>query len=86
MHDIILSETDTFDLLLILQGYAEAKSREMEQALKDKKAGKRTRLFDNYADFIAALEASKNHAKKLLQAIQQQTHTILINEQAIGRL
>jgi ABC-type Zn2+ transport system substrate-binding protein/surface adhesin len=86
MHDIILSETDTFDLLLILQGYAEAKSREIEQALKDEKAGKRTRLFDNYADFIAALEASQNHAKKLLKDIQQQTRTTLINEQAIDRL
>jgi hypothetical protein len=86
MHDIILSETDMLDLLLILQGYAEAKSREIEQALKDEKAGKRTRLFDNYADFIAALEASQNHAKKLLQDIQQQTRTTVLNEQAIAKL
>jgi hypothetical protein len=86
MHDIILSDTDTFNLLLILRGYAEAKSGEIEQALKDERAGKRTCLFDNYTDFIAALEASKNNTKKLLKDIQRQTRTTILNEQAIAKL
>jgi hypothetical protein len=84
MHDIILSDSDTFNLLLVLRGYAEAKSGEIEQALKDERAGKKTYLFDNYTDFIAALEASKNNAKKLLKDIQRQTRTTVINEQAIA--
>jgi hypothetical protein len=86
MHDIILSDTDTFDLLVLLQNHAGTKSDEIEQAVKDKRAGKKTVLFDNYVDFIAALEANKNNAKKFMKDIQKQTGVMVMNEQAIDRL
>ena len=86
MHNIILSDTDTFDLLVLLENHIAMKSGEIEQALKEARAGKKTLLFDNYMDFIAGLEASKNNAKKLLIAIQRQTRTTVLNEQAIAKL
>ena len=86
MKDIKLSDNDTFDLLLILRTYIERQAEEIEQAIKDEKSGKKTDLFDNYVYFVAALEAYKDKAKKLMKAIQQQTHTTVIHEQAIDTL
>jgi hypothetical protein len=86
MPNIVLSDTDTFDLLVVLENHIAMKSVEIDQALRDERAGKKTLLFDNYTDFIAALEASKNNAKRLLKDIQRQTHTRVLNEPAIDRL
>lgn len=86
MADVTLSDNDTFDLLLILETYIERQSQELAQAIQDEKSGKKTALFDNHTDFIAALEAYKNKAQMLMTAIQQQTGITVLTEQAINRL
>lgn len=86
MPAITLSERDTVELLTILRGYAATQSAEIAQALADETAGKRTALFDNYTDFLAALEAQKSNAQRLLRDIQQQTSVTILNDTGIARL
>ncbi len=86
MQDMKLSENDAFNLLVILQNYIELKNDEIKKVEADERAGKKIHLFDNYTDFLAALHASKNHAKKLLKSIQKQIGTVLIYDQVIDQL
>ncbi len=86
IKDIKLSEYDVFNLLSILHNYVEVKHDEIKQALEEEKAGKKTYLFDNYTDFIAALEASKNHAKELLKSIQRQVDIKILYDHVIDQL
>jgi len=83
---ITLVDRDAFDLLIILQDYARTKSEEIEQAIQDEKAGKPLCLFNDYVDFITALEAPQHNAKRFMKTIQQQTGERVLNEQAIDNL
>ncbi len=83
---ITLEDRDAFDLLVILQDYARTKSEEIEQAIQDEKAGKPVCLFNNYVDFVAALQAWQGNAKKFMKTIQLQTGEHILNEQAIDNL
>ena len=86
IKDIKLSEYDAFNLMLILQNHIEVKNDEIKKAEENEKAGKPTDLFDNYGDFLAALEASKNHAKRILKNIQKQVDITILHENAINKL
>jgi hypothetical protein len=87
MQTIILnSNKDAFDLLIILQDYAATKSEQIAQAIQDEKAGKPVCLFNDYVDFIAALEAWRGNAKKFMKLIQRQTGERVLNDKAIDSL
>lgn len=86
IKDIQLSEYDAFNLLHILRNHIEVKNDEIKQAEEDEKAGKKLGLFDDYIDFIAALEASKNHARALLKTIQKQTDINILFDHVIDEL
>src|SRR2546421_2584112 len=73
MKDIRLSAYDIHDILNIIQRYAEKITRDTEQTLEDEKAHKPLALFDNYTDFLAALYAQSQNAKRLMKIIQRQT-------------
>jgi len=83
---ITLRDKEAFELLIILQDYAATKSEQIEQAIQDEKDGKPVCLFNDYFDFVAALQAWQGNAKKFMKTIQQQTGERVLTEQAINNL
>jgi predicted N-acyltransferase len=73
MKNIKLTEDEIFELLLSLKYCIEMKNLDTERALVDEKAGIPTQLFDNYTDYLAALEAQKDKAVRLVTKVQNQT-------------
>ncbi len=73
MKNIKLTEDEIFELLLSLKSFIAMKNLDTERALVNEKAGLSTELFDNYTDYLAALEAQKDRAMRLITSVQNQT-------------
>lgn len=73
MKKIKLTEDEIFELLLTLKSAITMKNLDTERALVNEKAGLPTDLFDDYIDYLAALEAQKDRAIRLITNVQNQT-------------
>ncbi len=83
---IELRAWDVKKLLQTLQAHIDMQTAWIEQAEQDEAAGKETSPFNNYNDYIAALEATKDKAKEFMKIIQWQTGITETPEEALDKM
>jgi hypothetical protein len=83
---IQLNGQDCYNLLLRLREYLELKVEQIKVVEAAERKKKPLALFDNYADFLAALYADKHIITRLLKDLQKQTGIIINTEEAIDKI